>query len=121
MSVRLTPAGKWIIDYYPDGRHGKRVRLTFPESYPESQIREIERDARELARKIRNAGTVAGPSATINELVPDYLTWVDLHRRKTTADERRYTIKHIQGIYRICPRIADQQQPRPNLPGQEKV
>ena len=98
MSVRRTPAGKWIIDYYPDGRHGKRVRLTFPDSYPEEQIREIERDARKLATQIRNAGTVAGPSATINELVPDYLAWVDLHRRKTTANERRYTIKHIQNI-----------------------
>ena len=55
MSIRWSEHRKrFIIDYYPDGRYGKRERITLPETVTdEGTARGIEQDLRRAAPKSR--------------------------------------------------------------------
>ncbi len=96
MSVRQIAESKFIIDYYPDGRKGKRVRKVY--TLPSREIAEtIERDLVSLNKK--SNPLQSSDLATIDSLFPAYLKWFAKHRAASTLldVENTYT-KHISRI-----------------------
>jgi site-specific recombinase XerD len=91
---------RFIIDYWPDGRHGKRVRFPLDEKIIDIEIaRSIEINTRIAAREARRSEDLpVSPKSMLKELIPDYLEWFKLHRTRATCAERLYTIKHIEKI-----------------------
>ncbi len=88
---------KYVVDYRPDGRSGKRVFFTLPDKV--TDIRDalrIEQDLRAAARSDRRPPQ-PDTGTTFNELSEDYLRWVSVHKSRATAREREYTLKHILG------------------------
>lgn len=101
MSVRIR-SGKFVVDYYPHGRSGKRVRLTLPENITDIDM------AKEIERDLRNPvvhGEVAAVNATVNELFPKYIEYCHLHKSERTAKDVGMTfnvhIKNILGSYKV--------------------
>lgn len=91
MSVRITKNGRFVVDYYPQGRKGKRVRITLPESiktFKEAQL--IEKELRS-SKDILMCDVKA--NATVSELFQHYLSWYELHRAPTTY-------RDIESVYR---------------------
>lgn len=86
----LTRNNRFIVDYYPNGRNGKRVRMMLPEFITSVEAaREIERD---LKRTARTKEVVHVPSSsTVDDLFDDYLEWYGLHRSPTTKRDLSYT------------------------------
>lgn len=75
MSVRPHPtkgAGFWIIDYYPAGRNGKRVRWTYKGT--EGQALALEQEAR---RDPGDIATVVAP--LVRDLIPG---WLDFYKNE---------------------------------------
>lgn len=82
MSVYLR-RGKWVIDYYPHGRRGRRIRLTLPEGIKtKAEAGAIERDLKQARDK--DAKPYVSLNATVNELFRKYLDWYDLHRKPSS-------------------------------------
>lgn len=85
MSVRQTKAGKFVIDYYPHGRHGKRVQRVLPEWVKTlDQARMMEHDSAAVDRGDQPADTPLSTYTTVDDLFSDYLDWYKDYRAKTT-------------------------------------
>lgn len=91
MSVRPHPkqSGKWIIDYYPQGRKGKQVRIVYKGK---------EGDARKWEAELRRQGgpaisTIVNPK--IIDVVPEYLEWLRMHRAKNTYEDVTRSLKYL--------------------------
>ncbi len=96
MSVRQIAEDKYIIDYYPDGRKGKRVRKVY--TLPSREVAEaIERDLVSLNKNSKTSQSAG--QATIDSLFPTYLKWCEQHKRETTVTdiESVYT-NHISRV-----------------------
>lgn len=83
MSIRRR-GDRLVVDYYPQGRHGPRKRLTLP-----IEIQD-EKEARLIEASLRRADDpepveVLG-GATVTELFPLYLDWYKLHRKESSYD-----------------------------------
>lgn len=94
MSVRRR--GKsWVVDYYPQGRAGRRKILTLP---PEIQTEEEARAVEQTVRKARRPDPVTVPDgATVAELFPVYLEWYQMHREASSHAAVDWTwTKHIK-------------------------
>lgn len=91
MSVRphKNHPGKWIIDYYPQGRKGKRVQTVVTGS---------ESDARALELQLRRDGFTA-PSNKVNpkivDVLPEFLNWYKLHRKPRSYKDMVYALKFL--------------------------
>lgn len=102
----LTKNNRFIIDYYPDGRRGKRVRLMLPDSVASiEEARAIEAD---LKRAIRGEAEPepATVTSTFGDLFDEYLEWVLLHRSKSTYREREYSLRYISKIIGKFPVVS---------------
>lgn len=93
---------KYIVDYWPDGRHGKRIRYALPENVDLETARTIEADIRRAAR--------SGPrdpqpdmTTTFDELAPEYLEYCRLHLTKASMSERTYALTYICRIIGSLP------------------
>lgn len=98
MSVHLKN-GRFVIDYRPHGRHGKRVRLKLPESVTSlDQAAGIERSLKAARRAAREE--IRTPlDSTVDDLFPEYLDWYRLRRSPRTVEDLTYTHKrHISRI-----------------------
>lgn len=95
MSVRKRN-NKFVVDYYPQGRSGKRMRLTLPEG-----VTNIE-DARAVERELRTSKDKHIPvprNATVSELFQQYLDWYEMHRAATTYRDIKNVFKnHIKRL-----------------------
>ncbi|TAL25506.1 MAG: hypothetical protein EPN94_05035, partial [Nitrospirae bacterium] len=95
MSVRRRN-DKFVIDYYPQGRAGKRVRMTLPEA-----VTDIE-DARSVERELRDSKEKHTPvprNATVSELFTQYLDYYEMHRAATTyRDIKNVFENHIKRL-----------------------
>lgn len=81
MSIRIRN-GRYVIDYYPDGRKGRRVRLTLPPAITDRQIvEEIERD---LRSGYENSELRADSASRVSEIFPSYLSHCELHMADST-------------------------------------
>lgn len=89
MSVRQLKNGRFVVDYYPNGRKGKRKILRLPPQITtRGEALLVESD---LRKKI-SAERLAQPinCRTIADLWPRYRDWYELHRAAGTyADIRR--------------------------------
>jgi site-specific recombinase XerD len=89
MSVFLRN-GKWVVDYWPQGRRGPRKRKTLPTTIT------TEQEALAIERSIR-AAVKEEPldipnRSTVNDLFPRYLDWYKDHRKPSTY-------RDVKGIY----------------------
>jgi site-specific recombinase XerD len=74
---------RFIIDYWPRGRHGGRRQITLP---AEIRTRETASKMERDFHQARRPGIIekTSRSSTIADLFPDYLSWYRLHRATTT-------------------------------------
>ncbi|WP_413728683.1 tyrosine-type recombinase/integrase [Sodalis sp. RH19] len=97
MAVRKAVNGKWICDFYPGGREGKRVRKTFVTRgealrYEREQLAKIASDLVDTTR----AEAAARP---LSSLVKD---WYDLHGRSLSDGEARQ-----RKLETLCQNLGD--------------
>jgi len=97
---------RFIIDYWPRGRHGGRRHLSLPDDTRTAE------QAHELDKALRNARTAkrtlsAGTSlnSTVADLFPAYLEWYRIHRAPSTwrdlSQTWRNNIERILGEYQV--------------------
>lgn len=91
MSIRIRN-NKYVVDYYPHGRKGKRDRITLPEGTSEATAKKLEKD---LRRKGKQAPIASGTD-TIKQLVKPYFRYIK-HRQspRTVADKEACFEKDI--------------------------
>ncbi len=90
MSVFLRN-GRWVVDYWPQGRRGRRIRMTLPENIRErEEAGAIERELRKAARPTE---LEVPKNRTVEDLSREYLDWYDLHRSPTTY-------RDCEGVFR---------------------
>lgn len=80
MSIRKRN-NRWVVDYYPQGRKGKRVRLTLPEGVTKRE------DAEAVERELREGKEKHIPAlrhATVSQLFIQYLDFYEMHRAPTS-------------------------------------
>jgi len=102
--ARTCPCGsslrRFIIDYWPNGRHGKRVRTPLPDSIQDiGAAAAIERDLRKAARNPEEPQ--ADPAGlTVSDLFSDYLSWYGLHRAESSQkDLESVWDNHLKPIF----------------------
>lgn len=74
----------FVIDYRPDGRHGRRLRIPLPAAITDiEEARAYEKSLKDMSRsaKLQQASYRA---ALVKDLFPDYLAWYKLHRSPRT-------------------------------------
>lgn len=116
MSVRKITDKKWQVDYYPQGRKGKRVRVAFQGSEAEARSLELE-----LRRQNTSLISVINPK--IMDVIPEFLEWAKVHRAQRTWEDYEKTLKYLMPVFgklpvsRITPTIITQyQKKRGNTP-----
>ena len=91
MSIRLRN-NKYVVDYYPHGRKGKRARITLPEGTTEALARKV---AKDLQKKKKQA-PLASSSDTIKYLVPPYLRHIGSRQSPRTVEDKQACFdKHL--------------------------
>ena len=106
MSVRWDEERKrFIVDYYPDGRKGKRVRLTLPGEVTDLKVAlDIEKDLRSPSE---NSDLHVDSQSTVKELFPLYLEYCHDHMSITTHDNIKWTFeKQFKRVLGDTPAIA---------------
>ncbi len=97
MSVRPSPSGKWIIDYYPDGSYGKRLRRVIDAADREA-AEAIERSLRSMAQ-FHDLPAPASKDQTVQDLFEDYLDHCRQHKSpRTTKDIERIWLAHYSRL-----------------------
>jgi integrase/recombinase XerD len=96
MSVRKLGENRWEIDYYPLGRKGKRVRKVIIGS--EGFARQYELELRR-----GSAGLPNPTNPSINDIIPDYLEWLRLHRKPLTYKDVRKCLKWMLPVFGKLP------------------
>jgi site-specific recombinase XerD len=90
--------GRWVVDYYPEGRHGPRKKLRLPEFVTdEAEAREYEKEIRSLRSAARTRG-LPREGATVKTLLEDYSRWYELHRSPSTVKDFELARKHFERI-----------------------
>lgn len=74
----------FTVDYWPDGRHGRRLRRHLPDELSLQEARDLAEIIRKTARKKPDALAGIAPMATVDGLFPDYLAWYEIRRARTT-------------------------------------
>jgi site-specific recombinase XerD len=87
---------KWVIDFYVNGRAGKRIIRSLPPSTTEEEAQTIEET---LRKKLNGKNDIQG---TVGNLFKEYLQWYLLYRAKTTN-------RDIRSVYQnhILPLLGD--------------
>lgn len=113
MSVRKRN-GKWVVDYYPDGRKGKRKMISLPgaiKTKPEALA--IEKD---LRKKAKTAGMSASipHNPTLEQIKAEVLGFVEVNRSLNTLKGYKKALKRLIPMFGSIPlnsfsqNIADQ-------------
>lgn len=89
MSVRKHPIkpNTWVIDYYPQGRRGKRVRVDFVGNEAEALALELE-----IRRQHVNATPI---NPKVVDAIPDWLQGVQNNYQPTTLRDAKNCLKHL--------------------------
>ncbi len=98
MSIRPHPSheGWYIVDHYPNGRHGKREREAFP-TYEDASSFEVS------LKKYKNA-PVGTTHPHIEQIADEFLQWTKENQRAATYEKRQQCFKRLLptfGKYRI--------------------
>jgi len=76
---------RFIIDYWPRGRWGRRVRMPLPDSVTtEDAARDAEQAVMRANKDKRSQTKPIPQKKKVGELFEDYLAWYHLHRAATT-------------------------------------
>lgn len=103
---------KWIVDYYPQGRKGKHVKIIYNGK---------ESDARKWEAELRRQGgpsisTIVNPK--IIDVIPEYLEWLRIHRAATTYEDVKRSLKYLMPhfgrlqVSRLTPLIVSEYKKR---------
>ncbi len=84
MSVRQR-GNNWVIDYYPRGRKGKRVRVTLPDGIGEEEARFYERELREDAKRLDKNYFPRNP--LLCQVTEQYLEYCRIHKAARTYQD----------------------------------
>lgn len=78
---------RYIVDYWPDGRYGKRARYPLPDAIQDKEAA-AEYD-KQIRASIRTRPEDPQPDrgTTVSELWPDYIAWYKLHRAESTVKD----------------------------------
>lgn len=89
MSIRphKTRLGAWIIDYWPQGRKGPRLRRVYEGT--EADARQFEQSVRRSSGQFKSVNV----NPKICDALPEYLEWHKLHRAASTHRDVLYCIK----------------------------
>jgi len=100
MSVRPHPTIKnaWIIDYYPEGRKGKRVRRVV-QGVDFEGAKRLEQTLRQQHRLLSETLARSGRLPIIEEILPDYLSWLKIHRAESTYKDILGSLKWLLPIF----------------------
>lgn len=94
MSIRPHPthAGWYVVDYYPNGRHGKRERIPFP-SYAAAAAFE-----NSIRRPDEQPARIVHPR--LRDIIDEHLEWVHKHKSATTwrNKEQRFRLHIIPAL-----------------------
>lgn len=83
MSIRFKN-GKYIIDYYPQGRKGRRSIFTLPPGTTKDEAEQIEKALRSRKNQHHHAA-----SLQLARLMPHYLRHCEMHQSLTTVRDKR--------------------------------
>jgi len=103
---------RFIIDYWPDGRHGKRCQRYLDDSIKSLDIAlQFDRETKLAIRERRNPETsesLPQYSETIDELIPDYMAYYRLqHRSAVNPVRQEKSFKEREdSIYRVSRTIG---------------
>lgn len=78
---------KWVIDYYPQGRKGKRVMINFHGN--EAEARAYEMELR------RTHASYMPVSPKLIDVIPEWLEWLKLHRSESYHYDAQKTLKWL--------------------------
>ena len=94
MSLRFRN-GRYEIDFYPDGRNGKRIQRILA---PGIDTDEAEEQYRQIVKRYKKKpGIAVDLGLTISRLVDKYMEWYELHRQpKTVKDVKAVFENHIE-------------------------
>jgi len=78
MAVKPHPTidGAWMIDWYPNGRNGKREYETYSGTRDDAERRHVE-----LRQRHSELKTVSA-NPRLDDKITEYMEWLDLHRSK---------------------------------------
>lgn len=80
----------WVIDYYPQGRKGKRCQQVVHD-VDESEARQLEMELRRSA----TGGIKNEINPALKDVIPEWLRWMRLHRSPKTVDSIGWALKHL--------------------------
>ncbi len=110
MAVRphKTIPNAWVIDYWPDGRKGKRVRETFVGNFEDANKRHTELC---LDRPLVSKNNT---NPKLEEVLPEYLKWLHLHRSAAYYKSMVWALDKLKPVFgrhpvsRFTPVLFDQ-------------
>lgn len=91
MAIREHPTkgtGHWQIDYYPQGRNGKRARLSYQGTREQAVMMEAE--LRRIATPVK-----IHTHPRIEQVIPDFLTWYKLERSPAGVERTVYSLQRL--------------------------
>lgn len=96
MSVRKR-GNKWMIDFYPDGRKGKRVRFLLPETVQtREQALTIEQD---IKKQSKNPQPVNLLDPTLNQIELEIIEFVEINRANETLKMYQKALRHWKPMF----------------------
>lgn len=97
MGIRKHPTknkdGIWQIDYWPNGRKGKRVYETFYGSFEDATKRHSELC---LQHSVTHRNTT---NPRIEEVLPEYLKWLELHRSASYHKSMAWALDKLKPVF----------------------
>lgn len=97
MSVRKRD-NKWMVDFYPDGRKGKRVRFLLPANIrTKEQALQIEKELRRQSKKAEITHISSNP--TLAQFTPTIINYIELNRAPNTVESYKIIINHLNDMF----------------------
>ena len=99
MSFKKHPklAGWWIIDYWPNGRHGQRIRESF---------KGTEEEAKAYERQVRGMH-ISSTRVTVNppfkDIASEFKTWANLHRKPSYVKSIGWCLDKLLPVFGNLP------------------
>lgn len=106
MAVRKLEKSKFVIDYYPQGRKGKRIMRVFNGTESEARVYEAELRKQNITYSFKT-------NPKIIDIIPDYLEWLKIHRAANTYLDIKKSLKFLMPVFgnvqisRITPVLID--------------
>ncbi len=97
MSVRKR-GDKLMIDFYPDGRKGKRIRFLLPKTVQTRD--EAIKIEQELRRQSKNAAIAhISSNPTLAQFTPTIINYIELNRAPNTVKSYKIIISHLNDMF----------------------